>query len=63
MKNWKTTVFGLLAGIAQIAAAAAQAGAAGSSWKTSDWIMVGSGLLTSALGVAAKDAGVTGTAK
>ena len=64
MKNWKTTLFGLMAGAAQIAAASVTTpGMSGGSWQTKDWVMAASGIFMALTGVLAKDAGVTGTEK
>ena len=59
-KNWKTSLFGLLAGIAQIGVAATQAGATGTGWHQQDYLSAGVGILFAAIGVAAKDSNVTG---
>lgn len=60
LKNWKTSLFGLLAGAAQIGLVASQASAAGTGWHQADYINAGLGVLFALIGGAAKDSGVTG---
>ena len=60
IRNWKTSLFGLLAGVAQIGMAASQASAAGTGWHQADYITAGIGVLMALGGAAAKDGNVTG---
>lgn len=55
MKNWKTTLIGLLGAAVQIALPLIQGGL--------DLKQVASAVVIGLLGILAKDAGVTGTAK
>ena len=58
--NWKTTVFGFLAGATQIAAVLSQSGFSFGHCGNSDCLKLGAGVLTMLLGAFAKDHNVTG---
>ena len=62
LKNWKTSLFGALAGAAQIGVVASQAQAAGTGWHQADYLNAGLGVLLALIGGAAKDGNVTGVA-
>lgn len=60
MKNWKTSLFGALAAIAQLAPVLSHAGVQVGHWGGSDFLQVGAGVSTLLLGLYAKDSNVTG---
>ena len=60
MKNWKTTLFGALAGCMVILTATVEQLGAGADV---DWLKVGLGLMIALFGYFAKDFGVSGTTK
>ena len=58
--NWKTTLFGVLAGIAQITPVLTGEGIHVGHWGGSDFLQIGGGIATLLLGLYAKDKNVTG---
>jgi hypothetical protein len=63
MKNWKTTLFGVLGAVANIAPVLHSAGITVGHWGGSDFLQVGAGISALLLGYYAKDKDVTGTSK